>query len=157
MRPGTKPKPTPLKAFEGDIHKERWNRQEPRPRPVCPSPPRWMNRAEKREWRRVAPILWRMGVLTEVDLPALEAYCACYAKWREAREKAKVGVIETKSGYVTQNPLINVEQKYLNQMRLLLAEFGMTPSSRTRTEAQERGAGAGDSLSELVSGPRLVK
>lgn len=157
MRRGTKPKPTPVKAFEGDIHKERWNPNEPKPQPVCPAPPRWMNRAEKREWRRVAPVLARMGVLTEADLPALEAYCTCYAKWREAREKAKVGVIETKSGYVTQNPLINVEQKYLAQMRLLLAEFGMTPSSRTRTEARPPGSGSGDDLADLVSGPRLVK
>jgi P27 family predicted phage terminase small subunit len=155
MKRGVKPKPTAIKLFEGDIHKERHNAREPQPEAVSPPPPDWMSDAEKEVWNRTAPDLYRMGVLSTVDLPALEAYCSCYVKWREAKEKATIGVVQTPSGYIQQNPLISVELRYLNTMRLLMTEFGMTPSSRVRTESNS--PQAPELLEDLISGPRLVK
>ena len=155
MKRGVKPKPTAIKEFEGDIHKERHNPREPKPEPVCPPPPDWMSDEEKAEWNRTAPILHRMGVLSVVDLPALEAYCSCYVKWREAKAKATIGVVQTPSGALRSSPLILVENRYLTQLRLLMTEFGMTPSSRVRTEGNS--SQAPELLNDLVSGPRLVK
>lgn len=35
-------KPTALKLLEGDIHKKRMNMNEPKPRPIVPDPPKWL-------------------------------------------------------------------------------------------------------------------
>jgi len=39
------------------------------------------------------------------------------------------------NGYVQQAPQVVVAQKYFAQMKGMMAEFGMTPSARTRVQA----------------------
>lgn len=39
----------------------------------------------KKEWKRLAPSLIAMGVLTGHDMEAFAGYCQAYARWREAR------------------------------------------------------------------------
>lgn len=128
---GRKPKPVELRIIEGN-REHRPIPKVPKPRKVLPRAPRWLHPLAKKEWRRIVPELYRLGLLTVLDRAALQAYCQAYAKWREAEEKAKLEVFQTDSGYVGQNPYINVALKYHKEMRAWLAEFGMTPSSRVR-------------------------
>ena len=91
----------------------------------------------KKEWRRISKELYALGLLTTIDRAALEAYCQCYARWREAEEKVVIETFETDTGYVGQNPYINIAVKYEKEMRAFLVEFGMTPSSRARVNIEK--------------------
>ena len=68
--------------------------------------PAWLMPEAKKEWKRLAPSLIAMGVLTEHDMEAFAGYCQAYARWREAEEfLSQHGTIfSTPSGYVPQVP-----------------------------------------------------
>src|SRR2546426_750007 len=85
---GPAPKPAPRKAREGNPgHQDLERGEQPRPRPIPPKCPTWLAREAKAEWRRVAPELERLRLLTIVDGAALAAHCQNYARW-VAAEKA---------------------------------------------------------------------
>ena len=86
--------------------------------------------------------------MTVIDKDALAAYCTAFARWREAeRQVAKRGLVvvtNVKSdddgnviggGNYIQNPWLAIANKAMEQMLKLEAEFGMTPSSRSRVKA----------------------
>ncbi|SLN75146.1 Phage terminase, small subunit [Roseisalinus antarcticus] len=75
-----------------------------------------------------------MGVLTEIDRAAFAAYCQAYGRWVEAEERLGdlPPMVKTPSGYVQQNPWMGVANKQLELMGRYMAEFGMTPASRSR-------------------------
>ncbi len=133
---GRKPKPSELRLIEGN-REHRPILINPKPRPVYPRAPRWIDPAAKKEWKKMMPALYRLGLLTEIDITALAAYCQCFAKWKEAEIKAIIGIFKTDTGYISQNPYINIALKYEKAMRAYLTEFGMTPSSRTRLSTNE--------------------
>ena len=141
MRPGTKPKPTATKKLEGDIHKERWNKNEPKTEPSMPTCPSHIEGAAKTEWKRVTKELFDKGILDRIDRAGLAAYCDAYGRWVKATKELKEFeeifpgnglTVRTSNGNWIVNPLINVINKSLEQMHKFAVEFGMTPSSRTR-------------------------
>lgn len=138
-RSGRKPKPTYLKLLEGNPSHRPLTKNEPKPQPGRPPCPRWLNLEAKREWRRIVPELEALGLLTIVDRAALAGYCQAYARWRQAEEAIeKYGMIgKTESGYVQQLPYVSIAQKSLQLMKNLAAEFGLTPSARSRLSLQK--------------------
>ena len=86
-----------------------------------------------------------MKVLTEADYIALGNLCQAYSTLIAAqRQLNKSGILyKTKSGYVQQSPLLGIITAQATIVNKLLAEFGLTPSSRTRlaiTEPKEKPA-----------------
>lgn len=81
---GRKPKPTALKILEGNPGKRPLNENEPIPPKGNIKCPTWLLPEAKKEWKRLAPSLEAMGVLTMADLTAFEGYCQAYARWKEA-------------------------------------------------------------------------
>ena len=81
---GRKPKPTALKALEGNPGKRKLNKKEPMPGKGMPDCPKWLLPDAQEEWKRLCEKLNQMGVLTEVDRSAFAAYCQSYARWKEA-------------------------------------------------------------------------
>jgi P27 family predicted phage terminase small subunit len=142
-RRGRKPLPTKLKLVRGTLRGDRRNPREAALSPARPTCPRELSPAAKREWRRVAAELAVAGLLTRVDRAGLAAYCAAWSRWIEAEEALRRygTIIKSQSGYPMVSPYFSVASKSLEQMRLLLGEFGMTPSSRSRVNADpvERG------------------
>jgi P27 family predicted phage terminase small subunit len=142
MPSGRKPKPTYLKLVTGNPGKRPLNRTEPKPARNLPTAPDFLYDEAKAEWRRVAGELHRLGLLTTVDRAALAAYCQCYARWKiaerclaeiAARDGLTTGLlVKTKSGDAAQNPLVWTANRAMADMVRYAAEFGMTPSSRTR-------------------------
>jgi P27 family predicted phage terminase small subunit len=94
----------------------------------------------KREWKRIVPELEALGLLTCVDGAALEGYCQSYARWVEAEQfMIKHGTIfKTPNGYIQQVPQVAIAQKYLNVVKAFCAEFGLTPSSRSRLTIENK-------------------
>lgn len=131
---GRKPKPTVLKLLEGNPGRRPLNQKEPQPEKKAPRCPAWLAPEAKKEWRRMSRQMERLGVLTQVDAAAFAGYCQAYARWKEAEEFiSKHGTIfKTPSGYIQQVPQVSIAQTYLKIMRDFCAEFGLTPSSRSR-------------------------
>lgn len=143
---GRKPKPTHLKVIAGNPGKRPLNPLEPIPARNLPSPPSELNGDARVEWGRVSEELYRMGLLTGVDRAALAAYCQAYGRWVQAertiaemaKKDALTGglLVKTTNGNAIQNPLVGIANKAMADMMRYAAEFGMTPSARSRIHAE---------------------
>lgn len=140
--PGPKPAPAVVRQLRGNTSH--------RPTPTgeiylpasIPDPPEYLSKEALPFWLETAQKLELMGVMTEVDQQALALLAEHQATFWEANEEIrKWGMIVKvgKNDYWQQNPFLAVMNKAEKQIRDLLAEFGLTPSSRTRV----RPAGAG--------------
>ena len=140
---GRRPKPTALRKLLGNPGKRPFNEREPQPMPGEPEMPK-LSREAVAEWRRIVPLLLRIGVLTIVDGKALAGYCHAYARWVQAeRDVRRYGVTirepvlhngEVLKGIfrVKRNPAVSVPSDSLKPMKSFLVEFGLTPASRPR-------------------------
>lgn len=134
---GRKPKPTALKRQQGNPGKRPLNTKEPRPPIGAPTCPQHLKEKARAEWKRVAPTLERLGVLTNLDRAVLAAYCTSYADYVEAVEHLERGkvIIKSPDGGQYQNPWVAVKRRATEQMLKCAGELGLTPSSRGRVQA----------------------
>ena len=135
---GRKPKPTHLKLLAGNPGKRKLNASEPKPRASIPRCPAHLSPEAKAEWKRMARRLHSLGLLTELDGAALAIYCQAYGRWVAAEQKlTEFGpVIKSPGGMPMQSPFLAIANKAMEQVRSLMTEFGMTPSSRSRINVQ---------------------
>jgi P27 family predicted phage terminase small subunit len=147
---GARPLPTKLKAVRGTLRRGRTNVHEPDIAVEIPRCPAHLGAEAKREWRRVSEDLLGYGLLTKIDRAALALYCEAWGRWVEAEKALRTyGVmVKSPSGFPMQSPYLAVANKAMEQMRAMLAEFGMSPSSRTRVHATppQRGENALEAL-----------
>ena len=84
---GPPPTPTHLRLLRGNPSKRPIK---PEPEPMrseeVPEPPPFVVGYAADEWRRIAPELHRMKLLSILDVMPLAAYCAAYQRWRTAEE-----------------------------------------------------------------------
>ena len=135
---GPAPEPTALKLIKGNPGKRALNPNEPKPRRKRPHCPEYLDEAARKEWRRLLPILQHMRVLTEADYITLANLCQQYSMLMKAQEQlTKSGLLfKTPSGYIQQSPLVSIVSNCTAQVTALCREFGLTPSARTRVQAQ---------------------
>lgn len=131
---GRKPKPTQIKLISGNPGKRPLPRNEPILPPVLPEPPEFVQGAALQEWHRIAPLLHGAGLLTALDGAALGAGCQSYGIFVEATANIRKSgtVIKSIQGQPMMSPYLKVANIALQQWTRMLAEFGMTPSSRSR-------------------------
>lgn len=98
------------------------------------SAPAWMAEHARHEWDRVMPILTERRILTTADLGSLENYCLAIGVVREMEEELQQRgrVIEDAGGKLKRNPAVGIQSDAMNRSRLLAAELGLTPVSRSR-------------------------
>lgn len=145
MARGPKPMPAALQEARGNPGKRRIPNENLAVK-TLPEPPEHLTPEARAEWDRVAERLYAWGNLAEIDRATLFAYCQCWGRLIEAEEVfAKMKehdpvtgalVIKTSNGNLIQNPVIGIINKLTERMVQLAAEFGMTPSSRTRIFTQ---------------------
>lgn len=156
MPRGRKPQPTPLKILSG-ARPDRVNHAEPNCPPSRPFRPAHLDgdHAACVEWDRLLPDLEAAGILSQIDGPALALYCAAFSRYIQSeKEVATHGLlIETASGGLKANPAVTMARECRTEMMRLLAEFGCTPSSRSRvkTSLNEKPK---DLLSEFIAKKR---
>lgn len=157
---GRKPVPNEIKKLRGNPGKRpivQSGIQPEQPSDVLP-PPAFLSKEAKAEWRRLAPQIHKLGLLTEQDLGAFAAYCQAYGRWaaaeaqlaRDSRKRGAMAggtIIKTVAGNVIQNPAVSIANAAMAQVVKYAVEFGFTPSARARVhnaapEAARRKAAA---------------
>ena len=147
---GRKPKPRRLRILEGTAERadRPLNEREPEPAASLPKAPRHLSKAAKTHWRKFARVLYDCGLLTTIDTVALEGLCNLYVRYvtaaKQVAELAPIRLIKVhaESGEaclpeVWENPWVREMDRTWKQLRVLLAEFGMTPSARTRIQVDK--------------------
>jgi P27 family predicted phage terminase small subunit len=117
---------------------------EPKQLKGIPRCPNYLDAVAKQVWRQVLPMLQKMGVLSRIDTNALIRYCTFWSHWRRAEAFiAKHGdVYPLKDGNgrikcMAQFPQVSIAHKLGMLLTRMEAEFGMTPSARTRIAVTE--------------------
>lgn len=100
------------------------------------------------EWKRITPHLQRLGLISEIDRAMLLAYCIAFGEveWANKRiteldEKDPTGessrIWENAGGYKQISVLVQHRNRQLELLQKFAAEFGMSPSSRSRVTASD--------------------
>ncbi len=150
-------KPTADLKLCGTFRKDRRFDDEPVPDSGTLERPKFLKGPAKKEWERLAPLLYEKGVLTTWDLGAFAQYCwhwgewvsLCQAikkgKWVGGKEDGKIKkdmrtryTARTSKGGECLDVLVQAQIKALNACRSLATEFGLTPSSRTRIKMGDK-------------------
>ncbi|PJE80680.1 hypothetical protein CI610_00341 [invertebrate metagenome] len=131
------PLPTNLKVLRGTAIPCRMNAREARVTKEPVKMPPGLSVDEKKQWRHVARKLEQAGLLTRLDVQALVMYCKMYTLWTKANANIeKYGtVIKGSKGLPVLSPYFKASMTAADKMMTLLREFGMTPSSRTKVQA----------------------
>ena len=130
VRGGRNAKPTSLKLLQGTARPDRVNANEPKPSAASLAVPPGLDTYGRQAWKRWAPMLTQLGVLTEADVDVLALACDCYSQWRRA-SRAIRKIDPASEAY--RKVAVSVE-KARDQLRMLAGEFGMTPASRSRLQ-----------------------
>lgn len=152
--------PRQLKIVRGTFRKDRNPAQEPEPTKVAhvPSAPAYLGRHAKAHWKKIASELVRAGVLTTVDLGALEILCSAYGEFREAYEAVYTDARgnersfrEYMRGRNSQTmPEYNAMKAAKAEYKAYATEFGITPSSRNRLELKPKKGETQDPMEALL-------
>lgn len=150
-RSGRRTIPTARKKAERAPSLKNRNKEEPQVPAIVHAPPAPLHLHvwAQEEWARVAPLMVDVGMLTELDLAPLTAYCEAFAVFRVASEKmarlaaqddSSAGlVVQSPSGAVYLNPLHAAKSKAAADMVRYAGELGLTPSARASIIVAERG------------------
>lgn len=153
-RRGPVPKPTALKILHGENRPSHLNLNEPVPRaapPVCPDDVTLEVRAV---WERVVSELDAMNLARAADTDALRCYCEAVVTHRRASELVGKSalLLRGQKGNLVRNPIIAIQRDAAILVRTFAAEFGLTPSSRSRIEVMRNAGGSDDASSNPFAG-----
>ena len=151
--PGPKPKPTALRLVEGNAGKRRLPQREPKPRPIRPDCPAFLNEAARDIWAGLADELEDMGVLTIVDECVLAGYCTAYEEAQRLGRfiDAEGLTIDTPSGYLQQRPEVSIRNKAWDRVAKFGAELGIGAASRSRIEVRKHDDEAEDPVAKAIA------
>jgi P27 family predicted phage terminase small subunit len=101
---------------------------------TAPAAPTWLSKDAKAEWKRVMPILVERKILTVADLASFENYCVAIGTVREMERTLQIAgyTYETEGGSIKRHPAVAIQSDAMTRARLLAAELGLTPVSRSR-------------------------
>lgn len=102
-------------------------------------PPSWLyDKTAKAEWKRIIPQLLAINVVGNLDLANVAGYCNAYALYRKATKDLEgKPLVFSENGKAKENPFVNVQMKYANEMRRFADMCGLSISSRLKSAATE--------------------
>lgn len=139
MTRGRKPIPESVKRLAGNPGKRKLRPDLPSPPGVPPMPMRLMvEPLAVEKWQELVPVLSELGTLTLSDGEALATLCEVYAASQACllELRASGPVLRTDLGGVKPNPAGSLYRGLVSLQANLMAEFGLTPSSRVRLGGQ---------------------
>ena len=99
--------------------------------PAIPSPPSWLDREAKAEWRRITPELHRLGLLATLDRAVLSVYCRTWAIWVKAAA-ALDEIVTPGRKEDRKNPAWQIYRDAAGTLIALAKEIGCSPNARLR-------------------------
>lgn len=160
MRSGRPPLPTPLKVLRGTARRHRLNRAEPQLPPAAPAMPAALPADARVAWRWLCRLLRPMRVLTKSDAATLLLAAARLEDYLRLRERVAAEgatyTTETVSGSVFHRtrPEVQLAAAAWRDVSRILAEFGLSPSSRSRVASAAAGDAPHDELEGFLAAPR---
>jgi P27 family predicted phage terminase small subunit len=142
IMPGPPKKPTNLKVLEGML-RSRDKINEPKPRPIAPQAPAWLPTAAKKEWKRLAPELERVGCLTAVDGPAFAMMLLHLSNAVEAAKALKKDGLLIKddehknadgTAALRKHPACQILRDNSQAFKAYSDLFGLSPAARARID-----------------------
>ena len=153
---GKIPLPAAEKQRRGTYRKDRSTATAPRAKGGMPTCPGVLTDGAKREWKRVAPRLYDLGLLTHLDRGALSIYVDSWDRWVTALKALKDEdmVVTTPNGGMIQNPYIGIANRASEKARVFGGLFGLNPSARPRISVTPPESEKGETPSgkKVVSG-----
>lgn len=120
-----------------------------------PSVPKHLGPEARKEWKRITPILFELGLISGLDRAALALYCQAMGRlseleaafngqvdrlvdgekmvYSDAVYKASYSV--TPSGYAQQSVIVQLIKSHREQVNRYLMHFGLSPAARGRVQA----------------------
>ena len=130
--------PTKLTILRGNPGKRPINKNEPKYPSAGIQCPHWLDLAARKEWKRLAPNLKKMGLLTNVDVSELARYCKTHSEYLKAVEFLdKHGLVyprrdaDGNTTSLVKYPHINIAHEAAMICHRIASKFGFTPSDRT--------------------------
>ncbi len=129
-----------MKIVTGNPGKRKLNKAEPQFNPEIPLCPEWIDDEGKREWMRVVGDLHKAGLCASVYAGPLAVYCQAFADFRSAVEtiRHEKATLMTDKGNVIQHPAVGMKNKAMVILLKAAAEFGFSPSAKTRINSPEQ-------------------
>jgi len=152
--PGPPKTPTHLALVKGNPSKRAVNKKEPKPPSGVPPIPKHFDKMGKYWFKRIGEELDAVGVMTTLDGKALELLIEAYTEYRQHCDVlAEEGytyktVSATGEDIVKAHPAAVMKSDAWKRIRAMLAEFGMTPASRSKVGA--KGPAEVDPLKEFL-------
>lgn len=147
---GPAKKPTNLRVLEGNRGHQKLHKNEPKPTPVAPDMPDYLEPAARQVWQELAPELERLGLLTVVDGAAFADYCTCLVRLRQCeKDIAERGVLvpgKRGRGQMVKNPSLQAAREYRAALQRWSDKFGLTPSARASLSVPSKESEADDLL-----------
>jgi len=140
MTRGRKPKTAAQKLLDGNPGKRPIRPDLPAPSGAPPMPERLMvDPLAVAKWKEFVPLLLDLGTLTQADGEALATLCEVYSAAQACllELRATGPVMRTDLGGVKPNPAGPLYRGLVSLQASLMAEFGLTPTSRTRLGGKE--------------------
>jgi phage terminase small subunit len=178
---GPKPQPIALRVVNGrETSREALDQVAEAKAAPMPTPPSWLTREAKAEWKRLGAKLHKLGLLEEIDSGAFAAVCEAWGEWkvaamalaakRKAAEDAAIAagedsegadvlsagmVSKTAAGNLVHDPLVSIAARARGEYVKLSTEFGLTPSSRARLDTgKAKNRGGGKASARFFNGSR---
>ena len=137
---GRKPKSNQAHKEEGTLRKDR-HKPPSAPRDILkalPFPPESMSEEGAEKWKLAGGQLVAAGILTELDLDALQNYCEAWSLYREAmRTIEKDGITYEGINGPRKHPAVQIAETSWKTMLALQERLGLTPLARQRLRIED--------------------
>lgn len=147
---GPRPLPANVHALRGNASKKPLSQllDGVHPEIEIPGCPPHLQVEAKKEWKRVSVELEALGLISKIDRGALAAYCSAWAETVICEKKiaqlnaadpnGEAGLVGiTPSGYQQMSVWVQIRNRAYDRMMKFAAEFGMSPSARSRVSVSE--------------------
>lgn len=131
-RKGPAPLPTPLKVLSGSATQDAAEREVKPESKALPRKPAWLVGEGGKLWSKLARSLHRKGLLDVWNADLFAVWCNEVGDYIEAsRQVARDGlIVEGHHNVQRKHPALSVQRDAVPAIRLLGAEFGLTPAAR---------------------------
>lgn len=101
-----------------------------------PDPPMWLGPVGREYWNRIAPLLVKYGLLTDMDTEVLATLCDWWEVYRTSaqllRESPKLAIVELPGGNQQKSQHSLMRDQAYKALVQLWPKFGLTPEGERR-------------------------